>query len=238
VSNYDDYCKVCRRALMKFSQGGVVTWTHQMQFDGPDHEPVPVPLSEIPDPEMFCDFCSAPNPPWTYACIAPQMVNRQRSPRMVTMGSHTGRYEKRLRDVSTREAKRWGTSGGANLNTNAGEIWAACDGCADLIDADDRYGLISRVVAAMPAKLSKGNKLAPLRGELAGMFEPFFATKERRGSRIAIAYNEDDMPQARYICKECGAESPAGIGYVLGPGEEPRRATPDPDCPNTHMERG
>jgi hypothetical protein len=183
MANYADYCKVCRRALSKLSQGGVVSWEHAMQFGEPDHEPVPVPLSEIDDPEMFCDFCSAPNPPWMFACTAPEMVSRTKSPRMVTEGQYTGRYESRVRDVSTREAKRWGTSGAGVLNTNAGEIWAACDGCADLIEADDIYGLISRVVAAMPAKLSKGNRLAPLRGELAGMWEPFFATKGRRSAR-------------------------------------------------------
>lgn len=41
--------------------------------------------------------------------------------------------------------------------------------------------------------------------------------------------------QARYICKQCGAESPAGIGYVLGPGKRPERSEPDPTCPNQHV---
>lgn len=43
---------------------------------------------------------------------------------------------------------------------------------------------------------------------------------------------------ARYICKECGAESPTGIGYVLHPeqGEKFVRHYPLPDCPNEHLE--
>jgi hypothetical protein len=36
----------------------------------------------------------------------------------------------------------------------------------------------------------------------------------------------------RYLCKGCGAESPAGIGYVVTmPGVLP---APDPACPNLH----
>jgi ribosomal protein L40E len=41
----------------------------------------------------------------------------------------------------------------------------------------------------------------------------------------------------RFICKQCGAESPAGIGYALAPGQEPDRAEPDPGCPGPHADR-
>lgn len=38
---------------------------------------------------------------------------------------------------------------------------------------------------------------------------------------------------SRFICKRCGAESPAGIGYANhGSGPLP---APDPACPNPHM---
>jgi len=42
---------------------------------------------------------------------------------------------------------------------------------------------------------------------------------------------------ALYICKECGAESPPGIGYVLRSWEKPERDTPAPGCPNPHLIR-
>lgn len=43
---------------------------------------------------------------------------------------------------------------------------------------------------------------------------------------------------ARYMCKECGAESPTGIGYVLhaNQGERFVRYWPSKDCPNEHLE--
>jgi hypothetical protein len=45
---------------------------------------------------------------------------------------------------------------------------------------------------------------------------------------------------ARYVCKKCGAESPAGIGYVVHSAEGNHELsmnpiTPDPDCPNPHL---
>lgn len=179
MSNYDDYCKVCKQALSKLTRDGRVTWLHRGEHE-PDHAPDPAPLAEVPDAQMFCDFCSTPNPTWFYDCEAPILVQREQSPRIVGEGQHTGRYDKRLREVSTREARRWGTSGTDGVTTNAGETWSACNDCASYIDADDMYGLISRVVAAMPAKRSAGKKLAPLRGELAGFYTGFFATKQSK----------------------------------------------------------
>ena len=43
--------------------------------------------------------------------------------------------------------------------------------------------------------------------------------------------------QALYVCKECGAESPPGIGYVLRSWEKPERDKPAPGCPNPHLIR-
>lgn len=45
-----------------------------------------------------------------------------------------------------------------------------------------------------------------------------------RGARLA--------PDVRYVCKLCGAESPRGVGYVIGT-IQPLPA-PAPDCPNDH----
>lgn len=42
----------------------------------------------------------------------------------------------------------------------------------------------------------------------------------------------------RYICKKCGAESPAGIGYASWPNYNHTLSMgvrPDPACPNPHL---
>lgn len=42
----------------------------------------------------------------------------------------------------------------------------------------------------------------------------------------------EEVTEARFICKQCGAESPVGIGYVAhGEGPFPAAA---PGCPNYH----
>ena len=63
-----------------------------------------------------------------------------------------------------------------NMTTAAGRIqqwgrrWTACEGCAELIEASDVYGLVGRVADAMPAKYTRGNRLARVRGELHATF--------------------------------------------------------------------
>src|SRR5437764_15053939 len=51
-----------------------------------------------------------------------------------------------------------------------GQRWSACESCAELIQARDVYGLVGRVADAMPAKYTRGNRLARVRGELHDTF--------------------------------------------------------------------
>lgn len=180
MSNYEDYCATCKRALSKLSRGGVITYLHAASQGVVDHEPLPVPLSELSDAIMLCDFCSAPEPRWMVECEAPILHEQESGPRVVSHQEvRVGRYAGRVRDTSAREARRWGTYGDASLHTNAGEKWTACDPCSQLVRAGDMWGLVARVVDAMPAKLSRGNKLAPLRARIAGMYEHIFATQRK-----------------------------------------------------------
>ena len=177
------YCATCKRGLMRHQTrtSGPVTYLHPLRDGQVDHEPLPIPLVDLPDAQIQCDFCPSFEPIWYYDCTAPKLVTHELSPRVVSDKEvHTGRYGRRLRNASSREAKRWGTRGDARLEQDMGGRWAACEGCAVFIDTDNMYGLISRVVAAMPAKLSKGNRLAPLRADLASLYETFFATKQSK----------------------------------------------------------
>ena len=61
----------------------------------------------------------------------------------------------------------------------------ACARALTLIEARDLYGLIRRVVEAMPAKLTRGNRLARVRGELHGRYSDVFATLAPDRGRIA-----------------------------------------------------
>src|SRR5207248_1740489 len=68
-----------------------------------------------------------------------------------------------------------------------GQRWAACEGCAELIEASDLYGLISRVTDAMPAKYTRGNRLARVRGELHATFSNILACLQPGRGRITPA---------------------------------------------------
>lgn len=170
------YCRTCKRALNRYrTAGGLPVFLHAQGQT--DHEPDPVLLEDLPDAIMICDFCSADGPAWYYD-VSNEAVYTKRggSPRVVGEGDHTGRYANRVRDVSTREARRWGTRGAEQVTEFYGERWAACDGCAVFIDAGDLWGLVGRVVDAMPAKARSGKKLIPLRGQVSGLYEEFLAT--------------------------------------------------------------
>lgn len=55
-------CGVCHHILTPVEQAGGLLWAHGLNAD---HEPVPVPVQ---DPELKCDFCSAPDPTWQAEC--------------------------------------------------------------------------------------------------------------------------------------------------------------------------
>lgn len=60
----DTYCLTCRYALDRWrttdAEGGNerIAWLHTHAWDGPEHEPVPVPLIELTKANLTCDFCS------------------------------------------------------------------------------------------------------------------------------------------------------------------------------------
>jgi hypothetical protein len=66
----EHYCMVCRYAVNRHREAGVPDrFEHTASYenwDGPDHQPLPVPLAELTDVHMVCDICSHPNPIYAY----------------------------------------------------------------------------------------------------------------------------------------------------------------------------
>ena len=65
-----------------------------------------------------------------------------------------------------------------------GRRWSSCEACAALVQARDLYGLIGRVVDAMPARVTRGNRLVRVRGELHGLYAAVFDTLAPGRGRI------------------------------------------------------
>lgn len=59
------HCLTCRYALDRWTVDGEVSWTHTGAYQGPEHEPVPVPREELLRVELVCDLCLYPNPRWS-----------------------------------------------------------------------------------------------------------------------------------------------------------------------------
>jgi hypothetical protein len=158
------YCRTCRRALnVKAGVGGRVSYLHatELRRHGSDHPADPVPVSQLADPIMECDFCSAQEPVFVYRC-ADQHTNS----RIVT-ATVVGRADYRDRHHAAR-ARRTVTEPGTVQAW--GERWSTCQHCADLIEVRDLLGLIRRVVHTLPAKVIRGNRLVRVRGELRTTF--------------------------------------------------------------------
>jgi hypothetical protein len=172
------YCRACRRALsIRLSPAGVLNFIHHAEQRGEavDHQAQPVPITEITDPIIDCDFCSAPDAAWVYTC-----ADQTSDLRIVTSSTVKGsEYRDRHHAARTR-----------NVRTSAGpmqlwgERWTACDGCAALVEARDLMGLIARVTDAMPAKYTRGKKLARVRGELHQNYSTVLATLRPGRGRI------------------------------------------------------
>jgi hypothetical protein len=172
------YCRACRRALnSRTSPSGRVTYVHAVELRGEacDHPADPAPLSEVADPVMECDFCSRPDPAWTYLCDDQQTHLRAVTARVV------GARDYRDRHGAARVLR---TETEPGLTQAWGNRWAACDGCAPLIEQRDLYGLVGRVADAMPAKYTRGKRLARIRGELHATYTRVFATLSPGRSRI------------------------------------------------------
>lgn len=79
-----------------------------------DHEPDPLPLAQLSHVEMACDFCSAPRPVATFTF---------------------GRLDIAMVAPTNDSAMRM---------HNLGDSWAACEGCARLVEQRDPEGLTAR----------------------------------------------------------------------------------------------
>ncbi|QDY06811.1 hypothetical protein FJK98_06195 [Micromonospora sp. HM134] len=174
------YCRRCRRALnvRLNNRGLIVEYLHAAEQRGQpsDHRPEPAPVTEIPDPIIDCDFCSAPEAAWIYRCANQITDARRVTAQVIAVGDYQTRHHAaRVRRTDTEHAftQAWG------------EGWSACDGCADFIEARNLYGLIGRVVEALPAKLTRGKHLMRTRGQLHERYSDVFATLVPGRGRIA-----------------------------------------------------
>ncbi len=174
----DVYCRTCRRALnIHVGESGRVGYRHSEELRGGavDHAADPVPLTELTDPVMECDFCSGPDAAFSYVCGDQVTESRVVTARTVGARDYRHRHHAaRTRSVTTAPAATqvWG------------QRWAACGGCAELIERRDLYGLVGRVADAMPAKYTRGNRLARVRGELHANYSNVFATLQPGRGRI------------------------------------------------------
>ena len=172
------YCRTCRRALnVQVSPAGKVTFRHSDELRGEtvDHPADPVPLTELDNAVMVCDFCSRPDPAWCYLT-----GNQTTESRVVTSRTVGVRdYQRRHHAARTR-----GVSTAAAVTQQWGQRWTACENCSTLIETRDLYGLISRVADAMPAKYTRGNRLARVRGELHATFSNVLADLQPGRGRI------------------------------------------------------
>jgi hypothetical protein len=172
------YCRTCRRALnVAASPAGKVTYRHSEELRGEpvDHPADPAPLTELDNPVMECDFCSRPDPAWCY--LTGDQITESRVITSRTVGTRD--YQRRHR-----AARTLGVTTAPALTQLWGQRWTSCEGCAELIEAGDLYGLISRVTDAMPAKYTRGNRLARVRGELHATFSNVFACLQPGRARI------------------------------------------------------
>jgi hypothetical protein len=171
------FCRRCQRAVSTHIGPGGVTFLHAVELRGDtvDHRADPVPVTEIDNPLIECDFCSAPDAAWIYRCADRRTDLHRITARVVGGRDYRDQHRAaRVRRTDTEYA----------ITEALGERWMACSGCATLIEARDIYGLIGRVVDAMPAKLTRGKRLVRVRGDLHGTYSAVFDTLEPGRGRI------------------------------------------------------
>ena len=172
------YCRTCRRALhRRESPNGVVDFLHPAEQRGApsDHPADPAPVTEIVDPIIDCDFCSAAGAAWIYWCAD------QRTDTQIVTSRTVGLHDYRRRHLAARTRSVETTAGPSQL---WGERWSACESCATLIESRDLMGLISQVTNAMPAKYIRGKNLPRVRGQLHATYSTVLATLRPGRGRI------------------------------------------------------
>ena len=166
------YCRTCTRALQvrRHGDAGPVEYLHaaDLRGDHTDHTPAPVPLAELPDAVQECDFDSATPAVFVYVCDEQVTAHSRIAQRIVGQDDYLrrGAAARSLREVTEHmQTHHWG------------QRWAACEGCAALIEARDLLGLIRRVTDGLPARmLNTPRKLRAVRGELDATYSHVFAT--------------------------------------------------------------
>jgi hypothetical protein len=181
------FCRSCRRALNVRVVDGRVSFLHAQELRGGtcDHRADPAPLAELSGAVLECDFCSRPEAVWAYVCADRYTQTRIVTARVLGAGDYRDRHRAaRVRRTETKPGmtQAWGVR------------WASCDGCATLIENRDLYGLITRVTEAMPAKLTRGNRLVRVRGELHSLYSDVFATLAAGRTEITPGPPPDETP--------------------------------------------
>lgn len=170
------YCATCRSALHVMVGQTGVRYLHKRDLSGDrgtiNHEPQPVLLSELPNPEMECDFCSAPSPTYLYRTDEYSASHFVPEERIVGLAEHR---DKSYAAHSIREE-------GYRITSTTDTGWTACVDCAALVDDRDLNGLVQRVTEAMPAKLTRGKKLIAVRGRLFEMYGHLFETLKSKST--------------------------------------------------------
>lgn len=172
----DPYCRACKTALATFTEGATGNRTYLHELQPPDgHEPDPVALAELPDALMRCDFCGATEVRWVYPT-----ANVTRTPRVITSQT-VGASDYRDRHGAARVRSVQTAKG---ITSNLGSDWAACNPCADTIEARDLMGLMQRAVDGLPRKATNNpRRLAAIRGQMRAVYEPLLETL---GERTAV----------------------------------------------------
>lgn len=188
-------CAVCKTVLdWKTNMATGETWpvhSARILLAGEDHQPVPLPMSQVPGAVGRCDFCSEP-PAWVYR-TEDQITNRPLSEkRWVSRG------EARKRGPAARVLRRETTRSDVRAWD---EMWSACQPCAELIEARNLPGLVSRGVDHLPRQATNSaKKYRERRGELYEFYERFFEGLRPGRGRITpdhpagIWDTEEDAP--------------------------------------------
>lgn len=181
------YCRVCKLALDKFTDRatGQATYNHTKYADGAvttPHEPDPIPVTQLPDAIMKCDFCNHLNPPWSY--IAENQALRRNTVTHEKIGvvEHRNKGYAAKKELVVEKGK---------ITQFWGERWAACDTCAGFIEARDVLALVGHVVEGLPAKLTRGKRLIQTRSELLDTYQHLLDTLKPGRGRITL---DDPLP--------------------------------------------